>query len=32
MKHSKHSTLQRKLLGLAIAACFGSAQANPVAP
>jgi len=32
MKHSMHSTLQRKLLGLAIAACFGSAQANPVAP
>ena len=32
MKHSKHSMLQRKLLGLAIAACFGSAQANPVAP
>jgi filamentous hemagglutinin family protein len=32
MKHSKHSMLQRKLLGLTVAACFGSAQANPVAP
>ncbi len=32
MDYSKHSKLQRKLLGLAIAACFGGAQANPVAP
>ncbi len=32
MDYSKHSKLQRTLLGLAIAACFGSAQANPVAP
>ncbi|MGW8393721.1 two-partner secretion domain-containing protein [Pseudoduganella sp. HUAS MS19] len=32
MNHSKQSIVQRKLLGLALAACFGSVQANPVAP
>ncbi|HEY0585759.1 MAG TPA: filamentous hemagglutinin N-terminal domain-containing protein [Pseudoduganella sp.] len=32
MDYSKHSKLKRTLLGLALAACFGGAQANPVAP
>ncbi|SFG27136.1 filamentous hemagglutinin family N-terminal domain-containing protein [Duganella sp. CF458] len=32
MDYSKHSTLQRRLLGVALTACFGGAQANPVAP
>ncbi|KRC03556.1 hypothetical protein ASE26_01605 [Duganella sp. Root198D2] len=32
MDYSKHSKLQRKLLGLAVASCFGGALANPVAP
>lgn len=32
MNHGKQTPLQSKLLALAVAACFGSAQANPVAP
>jgi filamentous hemagglutinin family protein len=32
MKQNRQCKLQGRLLGLAIAACFGSVQANPVAP